>query len=145
MAKFLIGESDAVEPLAIVEAETAAEAIKKFINHSKPDELFLDNLHNSSKNMSFSEKFHIDWDDEKIEIIEVPREIVLKRIKDYFRGKPEYAKIYIQHWDAEENSSNDEYMQDFPEDMIDWIWQKELKAGDWITLKAYDISQIKEF
>lgn len=142
MPKFIIGSKDDFEPLMVVNAKNAKEAIKKFKAQLKPDESFLEDLHEWTINMSFSERFHYDDESEGQKCI--AEQEVIRRVNEYFKGAPEYVKIYFSHWNAEMKNEDDHQMQKFPDDMIEWIWRKELDDDEWTSFLAYNLAEIKE-
>lgn len=139
MSKFIISNVDEFQPVAIVSAPTKEMALKKFMHQLNPDHLFLEDLHELSINMSFSEKFHYDEESEGQKLL--PKKEVDRRVFEYFKEKPEYRDIYLSHWN--DASDTDHKMSYFPGEMIMWIWKKELFHGKWTAFKAYDLADLQ--
>ena len=96
--------------------------------------------------MSFSEQFFYDENnDPSEEPKSLPIEESKKRTNLYFKEKPEYEAIYWRHWNAEPKHEKDFNMARFPDDMINWIWRKELTDGKWILFEIYAFATIPQF
>lgn len=139
MPRYLISDEDEFEPLAIVNAENEKEAIRIANENLKVEESFIEHLHDWSTNMSFSEKFY--YDEKSQGQSDLPKKEVQRRITEYFKEKPEYAEIYNSHWNAKA-PKNVYQMKKFPNEMIEWIYRKELSAGSWVTLQAFNLDEV---
>lgn len=139
--KFLVGKNEEFEDLLIINAKNKGDALNKYIDNIDPDETFLEHLHDRSINMGFAEIFHYDNESDGQEYL--PEIEVLRRITEYFKLKPEYEQIYLSKLDeavAEEKL----FMAKFPDEMIKWIWKKELKSKRWTDIRLINLGIIKE-
>lgn len=143
MNKFLVGNSEEFLDLLVITADSEKSAIIIYQNILEADYSFIESLHAWAINMSWSERFYFDEksDGQK----RLSQREVLRRVKTYFKEKPEYVEVYLNHWNGIVKGNEEEnLMAYFPQDMIDWIWRKELKEGDWTIFKAINLDLIKE-
>lgn len=142
MSKYLIGFGEDFRELLIVISETEELAKEKYINLIEPDEIFLEYLHDWSTNMSFSSDFYYDEESEGQE--DSTQKEIQNKIDEYFHDKPNYAETHRKHWNDEIKGNKEEcLMARFPDDMIFWIWRKELRTGTWTTLKIINLDKIE--
>lgn len=147
MTKFLIGQGeDELYDLLVVNAENKKIALETYIQKIEVADDFVEYIQDC---YSFGERF---WYDEESECQEsLPEEIIIDRVGEYFQEKPEFAKIYLIHWKNSYVNDGDCLMSLFSEEMLDWMWRKELtesvnpKIGTgWTKFTIIDLDEIKE-
>jgi len=141
MAKFIIGNENSageLELFMIINAKSSKEAIKIFKKKYEPSSGFIEYLKYGL------EEFYLDYETENEHgSNSVSKKVSIERISKYFNGKPRFKKIYLEFF-LNRGGNENFVIENFPPEMIDWIWRKELKTDNWYNLVAIDLSSIKE-
>ncbi|HAT1793400.1 TPA: hypothetical protein I8Y89_001418 [Legionella pneumophila] len=150
MKKYLVGIDDESfgnwNPV-IINAKDEEEAFLKYGNYYCPmDELFLDDIYEKTINMSFAEQFWIQTREESNAFNEkgdllIDENEFKRRIQEYFKENQSFADIYIQYYfDDNKDASNFA----FPEDMVRFMWLKQVKLSKWSTVHILNLNEVQE-
>lgn len=150
MKKYLVGIDDESfgnwNPV-IINAKSEEEAFLKYGNYYCPtDELFLEDIYEKTVNMSFAEQFWMQTNEENNAFNETGDILIdenefKSRIQEYFKENQSFADIYIQYYfDDKKDASN--FV--FPEEMVRFMWLKQVKSSQWSTVHILNLNEVQE-
>jgi hypothetical protein len=143
---YLVSNEDLDSPMFIV-AHTEQKAIQSYLRHIGIADYFLEELYTKTYNMSFYEQFWLpiapgNGQDPLPTEQEVENYIpqFIQSVEQFCGERKDYAAILIYYFLYDKKEYPDQDL--FPEEMIEFLWRKEIQQDNYFRLQVIDVTDI---